>query len=436
MAPLTALLAAHPTVGHTGALRAMAAELRARGHRAAFALVHAQVPFAGRWPEPVRAAAQLPSLLASDGNTVLPLRPSLRALWHAVRLPLATGQQELALAISLFTAGMAGQAREIAAHCHAVGADVVVGDYLMPAALLGATLAGRPYVAVYHSALPFPAEGAPPFGTLLPESTRGSAEWTLATERAEALGSAFGAQVSRAAAQLGVAPVPVDLVRTPVSKSLNILATAQELEPGLLPLQGPVVMTGPCLPRPAPSTGDVGALLAGLPAGRPTVYVSLGTVFNSKPTVYRVLVRGAQAAGANVLVSAGASLESLGDLAGTGVVLQRRVPQLEVLRHVDAVITHGGNNTVQECLSAGRPLVVLPFGGDQAANAHRVVRLGVGVRLDAAGLEQAAVAEALRVALSPPLRERGNALARALSGYGGTAAAVDALLDVVERARD
>jgi UDP:flavonoid glycosyltransferase YjiC (YdhE family) len=38
------LFVAHPTVGHTNALRAIAAELRARGHTTGFAIVRARVP--------------------------------------------------------------------------------------------------------------------------------------------------------------------------------------------------------------------------------------------------------------------------------------------------------------------------------------------------------------------------------------------------------
>jgi hypothetical protein len=89
------LFAAHPTVGHTSALRAMGAELRARGHATSFAIVHARVPFASIWPEPVRAASSLPAAIAAEGAEVLELAASTASLWHAARLPRATGQAEL-----------------------------------------------------------------------------------------------------------------------------------------------------------------------------------------------------------------------------------------------------------------------------------------------------------------------------------------------------
>jgi UDP:flavonoid glycosyltransferase YjiC (YdhE family) len=75
-------------------------------------------------------------------------------------------------------------------------------------------------------------------------------------------------------------------------------------------------------------------------------------------------------------------------------------------------------------------MLVVPFGGDQVANAHRVGRLGAGVHLDAAGLDPGKVGAALGEVLSPSARGRALALAAALSRCGGTAAAVDAILGV------
>jgi len=90
----------------------------------------------------------------------------------------------------------------------------------------------------------------------------------------------------------------------PISREMNLLATAPELEPGLLPLDGKVVMTGPCLPTGA-ALDDAGrAVLAALPRDRRIVYVSLGTVFNGQPVVFRSLIAGAAATGAHVVVSA------------------------------------------------------------------------------------------------------------------------------------
>lgn len=422
------LLAAHPTVGHTNALRAIGGELRERGYGTSFALVRMRPPFIDRWPEPVRAAAALPSSIEAEGATVLPLVPSVAALWHALRLPRATGQAELEIALALFTSGLEGQARQLAAHAQRIDAAAIVADYLMPAALLAARLARRPFIAVYHSALPFPADGAPPFGTTLPETSRGTETWRLAEARLQRMGAMFDQRVATGARRLGVTSPGGGLLRQPMSTDLNLLATTPELEPGLHPLHGPVLMTGPCLPR-TPALDDAGkAVLASLPGDKRLVYVSLGTVFNDQPEVFRALIHGAASTGAHVVVSAGASLEALEPLRSPTVHLFKRVPQVAVLARVNAVITHGGNNTVQECLAAGRPMVVVPFGGDQAANARRVERLGVGVHLPVAALDAESVRAALGRLAAPEIVGRAETLSRALAGVGGTRAATDAIV--------
>jgi len=59
------------------------------------------------------------------------------------------------------------------------------------------------------------------------------------------------------------------------------------------------------------------------------------------------------------------------------------VPQIEVLKHVDAVVTHGGINTLDECVLSGVPVLVYCGGEtDMAGNTARVVHHGIGLTGD------------------------------------------------------
>jgi UDP:flavonoid glycosyltransferase YjiC (YdhE family) len=60
------------------------------------------------------------------------------------------------------------------------------------------------------------------------------------------------------------------------------------------------------------------------------------------------------------------------------------VPQLEVLSHpnVVAFVSHCGMNSIHESLYCGKPILALPFFGDQHYNAARLVDLGVALKIN------------------------------------------------------
>lgn len=423
------LLAAHPTAGHTNALRAIGTYLLNQGHKVGMAVVAVRLPCVDHWPAPARVAATLPQSVAKDGIEVLPLKFSLRSVWYGARLPQARGYDELELAIKFFTSGIEQQARQIAGHAQKWKADVVVGDYLMPAAMLGAKLSNRPYAALYHSALPFPAKDAPPFGSGLVGVSPDDKEWHRATETLQHLSDFFDKRVAAAARSLGLPFKRKSLLTSPISEELNLLATTPEIEPGLLPIQGLVVMTGPCLP--AVKDTDQNDPVFKVPRdGKTRVYVSLGTVFNGQPYIFKSILDGISGLGFQVVVSAGASYDHLIGRFDSHVHIFRRVPQVTLLPTVDVVITHGGNNTVQETLVAGKPMVVVPFGGDQIVNARRVERLGVGISVLPAELSAESIRCAVKTAILPAMVEQARTLGDSLKQYDGTEIAASKILEL------
>jgi UDP:flavonoid glycosyltransferase YjiC (YdhE family) len=66
------------------------------------------------------------------------------------------------------------------------------------------------------------------------------------------------------------------------------------------------------------------------------------------------------------------------------------VPQLEVLQRASIMITHGGFNSIKECIFFGVPMLVFPVIRDHPAIAARVVYHGLGLRsnLQNASVEQ------------------------------------------------
>ena len=425
------LLAAHPTVGHVSGLRAIGARLLEHGHEVAMVMTRIRLPFVHRMPQVLRAAAAVPGLVEGDGITVLPLGTVLAQLWHGARIPLATGQDEVAIALRFFTAGLRGQAKEIAGHASSWRADVVLGDYLMPSAHLGAKLAGLPYGAFYHSALPFPAEGAPPFGSALLGVDPADRRWRDAQRRYETLGAEFDSRVRGAAAELGVHLPPRSVMRSPLSSELNLLATLPELEPGLAPLPEPVCMVGPCLPQVDTRHDDPALRLAR--GQRVSAYVSLGTVFSGKPSIYHAILDGLALLrrdhpSLQALVSAGGSFASLSERRGPDVHVFSWVPQVALLREVQIVISHGGNNTVQETIAAGVPLVVIPFGGDQVVNAARIERLGIGVCVLPGALTPETLRAAVASALDPDVVRRAAQLGEVVQARDGVQSAVEEIL--------
>ncbi len=157
--------------------------------------------------------------------------------------------------------------------------------------------------------------------------------------------------------------------------------------------------------------------LAELP-DRPTVYVTLGTVFNRATEIFGAILEGLATLPINAVVTVGRTLapETLGPLPDH-IRVERYIPQAALLPRCDVVITHGGFNTTMAALAQGLPVVVAPVSAHHPLHARRCLDLGVGrVLLRQPGLfsehlkpEEAPVltAESVREAVQAVLREPG-----------------------------
>ncbi|WP_438452912.1 glycosyltransferase [Streptomyces asiaticus] len=113
------------------------------------------------------------------------------------------------------------------------------------------------------------------------------------------------------------------------------------------------------------------------------------------------------------------------------ILVRRYVPQLPLLRRVNAVVCHAGHNTVCETLWHGVPLVVAPIRDDQPVVAAQVVDAGAGIRVRFGRARAAVIGEALDAVLDEPryraAAERVGASFRAAGGVTAAATHLERL---------
>jgi UDP:flavonoid glycosyltransferase YjiC (YdhE family) len=156
--------------------------------------------------------------------------------------------------------------------------------------------------------------------------------------------------------------------------------------------------------RPSRSVAGNGAGWAPPATGRPLVYVTLGTVFNTESgDLFDRLLTGLRDLPIEALVTVGSDL----DPARFGpqpshIRIERFVPQGDVLPHCAAAINHAGSGSVVGALAFGVPIVLIPMGADQGLNAARCEALGVGVTLEAVEATARQIADAVAAILMDP----------------------------------
>ena len=147
--------------------------------------------------------------------------------------------------------------------------------------------------------------------------------------------------------------------------------------------------------------------------GRPLVYLTFGTVF-SEYELFAAALAGIRELGVGVVVTVGNS----GDPAALGpqpanVVIERYIPQTQILPLCDAVASHAGSGTALAALSLGIPQLCLPQRADQFINADAIARAGAGLTIAPGDVDAATVGQEARRLLEDPRHLRA---ARAIAG--------------------
>jgi UDP:flavonoid glycosyltransferase YjiC (YdhE family) len=164
-------------------------------------------------------------------------------------------------------------------------------------------------------------------------------------------------------------------------------------------------------------------------SGRPTVLVSMGTVFHRTPGLHEAVLAGLGEEPVNLLIALGFDQDParLGPLP-LHVRVQPTLPQVTLLPRCSVLVCHGGFNSVKEGLAQGVPMVILPVAGDQPYCAKRCEALGVARVVGQADRQPKAIRAAVRAVLDDPgYRDRARLMRHDIHALPPVAAAVEAL---------
>lgn len=174
------------------------------------------------------------------------------------------------------------------------------------------------------------------------------------------------------------------------------------------------------------------ALQAFLDAGPAPVYIGFGSMTSLDAKAFTALVTEAvRLSGVRAVLASG-----WGGLTADGEdpELQGRILHIDQAPHdwlfprMAAAVHHGGAGTSGAAASAGIPSVLIPFYGDQPFWAHCLASQGVAPSaLTRRGLDAQTLAEALRQAVQPQMREVARQLGERVRREDGVSRAIEHL---------
>lgn len=349
------LFTCRPLSGHFDPMLPLAAAARASGHTVAFAS-----------GDPVVGRARDAGFTAFEAGPA----DTFRAEW-APRFPgfttlVGDAQRKFFFTEIFANLELAPRAVDLESIMSAWQPDLVVHEMAELAAPLVSTARGIPYVDVgYGSLIP---------RALLEEAgAAAAAHWRASGLEPHPLAGVFR--------YLYVDPCPPALQNPEIAD----VAAVQPMRPAA----GEAQVT------------ERSAWLDDLPR-RPTVYVTLGTIWNTDLDVFRLVIEALRDR-VNLIVTVGRQNDpALLGPQPRGVIIRSYIPQHEVLPWCDAVVAHGGSGTMLGALAHGVPLLVVPQGADQWSNAEQIVTAGAGQQLLRDELSAVAVRDCVMALLSEP----------------------------------
>ncbi len=291
-------------------------------------------------------------------------------------------------------------ARDLAQELDREPADVVLVDALLFTAIDVALASGTPTAALFHTAYTI-FRGGPLVDMFAPGLVIANAQ----------------------RAELGL-PAVATLGDIHDACARAIVAAPKEFEPDA-PDAANVLRIGPVLDAP-PLSREIDELDV-RDGSTPLVLVSLSTSEQGQADLLQRCVDAVAQLPVRAIVTTGPSVDPASVKAGANTRVVRYVPHADILDSASLVITHAGFGTTMAALGRGVPLLCTPMGRDQFFNAEQVQTLGAGRMLMPDSSSDAIAEAATDILRDERFTAAAKQLAVAIGGYGGGAAAADAL---------
>lgn len=152
------------------------------------------------------------------------------------------------------------------------------------------------------------------------------------------------------------------------------------------------------------------AAMSGGEDPRPIIYCSLGTLnvswYKNSRYFFTTLIKAFGSRKDYILfmsVGTDISLDNFRDVPDNVYIFQL-VPQIDILERASVMITHGGINSINECIFSGVPMVVYPLTRqiDQYGNCARVEYHGLGIRGNIKSENEAGILRKIDLVLHDP----------------------------------
>lgn len=114
----------------------------------------------------------------------------------------------------------------------------------------------------------------------------------------------------------------------------------------------------------------------------PNVYIAFGSIYNN-PKVFKQIFESCKNLEYNFILNVGSTIDkSIFSKFPNNWKIVERLNQFELLKSVDAFVSHGGVNSIREAMHQGTPVVVIPSEGDTLCTAEDIKAENLGIVVD------------------------------------------------------